>query len=206
MNKYLERTNASKPTFGDYVTLPVKCYGVPNEHFIHEVLSSPFISNSWREVPIDARDPEEHLHDTSETVISVRTQGVNPRDAHVFAVRLADVLPMKGDKWAWQESPLRSRIVELERDKKALRGIEENLREHIDIGTLQLSVATARIAELEAENNRLAELLHNELSSVEIATDLGNKRWVALNDIYENGEKHNANWCKRKAQEGLGIK
>ena len=65
---------------------------------------------------------------------------------------------------------------------------------------------TARIAELEAENNRLAELLHNELSSVEIATDSGNKRWVALNDIYENGEKHNANWCKRKAQEGLGIK
>ena len=64
----------------------------------------------------------------------------------------------------------------------------------------------ARIAELEAENNRLAELLHNELSSVEIATDLGNKRWVALNDIYENGEKHNTNWCKRKAQEGLGIK
>ena len=62
------------------------------------------------------------------------------------------------------------------------------------------------IAELEAENNRLAELLHNELSSVEIATDLGNKRWVALNDIYENGEKHNTNWCKRIAQKGLGIK
>ena len=44
---------------------------------------------------------------------------------------------------------LAARIAELERDKKALRGIEENLREHIDIGTLQLSVATARIAELE---------------------------------------------------------
>ena len=69
-----------------------------------------------------------------------------------------------------------------------------------------LRQAEKRIAELEAENNRLAELLHNELSSVEIATDLGNKRWVALNDIYENGEKHNTNWCKRKAQEGLGIK
>ena len=65
---------------------------------------------------------------------------------------------------------------------------------------------TARIAELEAENNRLAELLHNELSSVEIATDLGNKRWTALNKIYEDGEKHNTNWCKRIAQEGLGIK
>jgi len=64
----------------------------------------------------------------------------------------------------------------------------------------------ARIAELEAENNRLAELLHNELSSVEIATDLGNKRWTALNKIYEDGEKHNTNWCKRIAQKGLGIK
>ena len=69
-----------------------------------------------------------------------------------------------------------------------------------------LRQAEKRIAELEAENNRLAELLHNELSSVEVATDLGNKRWVALNDIYENGEKHNTNWCKRIAQEGLGIK
>jgi len=65
---------------------------------------------------------------------------------------------------------------------------------------------TARIAELEAENNRLAELLLNELSQVEIATDLGNKRWTALNKIYQYGEKHNTNWCKRIAQEGLGIK
>jgi hypothetical protein len=69
-----------------------------------------------------------------------------------------------------------------------------------------LSKMSIRIAELEAENNRLAELLHNELSSVEIATDLGNKRWTALNKIYEDGEKHNTNWCKRIAQEGLGIK
>ena len=114
MSKYLERTNASKPTFGDYVTLPMKCYGGPNEHFIHEVLSSPFTSNSWREVPIKAGDFEEQLHDTSEPVVAVRTQGVNPRDAHIFAVRLADVLPMKGDKWSWRESPLRTRIAELE--------------------------------------------------------------------------------------------
>ena len=114
MSEYLERTDAINPTFGDYVTLEMKCYGVPNEHFVHEVLSSPFISNSWREVPIKAGYFEEQLHDTSETVLVVRAQGVNPRDAHIFAVRLADVLPMKGDKWAWQESPLRTRIAELE--------------------------------------------------------------------------------------------
>ena len=63
-----------------------------------------------------------------------------------------------------------------------------------------------KIAQLEDELARLQERLHDELSQLEIATDLGNKRWIALNDIYENGEKHNANWCKRKAQEGLGIK
>ena len=64
----------------------------------------------------------------------------------------------------------------------------------------------ARITELEEELARLQEKLRDEMSQLKIATDLGNKRWVALNDIYENGEKHNANWCKRIAQKGLGIK
>lgn len=59
---------------------------------------------------------------------------------------------------------------------------------------------------LQAEIDRLQEKLHDELSQLEIATDLGNKRWLALNDIYKDGEKHNVDWCKRKAQEGLGIK
>ena len=65
---------------------------------------------------------------------------------------------------------------------------------------------TAELACLTEENERLSQMLHDELSQLEIATDLGNKRWLALNDIYENGEKHNSNWCKRKAQEGLSIK
>ena len=67
-------------------------------------------------------------------------------------------------------------------------------------------ILTARIAELEEENERLAQLLHDEMSQLEIATDLGNKRCAALNKIYEDGEKHNTNWCKRIAQEGLGLK
>ena len=64
----------------------------------------------------------------------------------------------------------------------------------------------ARIAELEEECASLGVRLHDEMSQLEIATDLGNKRWIALNKIYEDGEKHNTNWCKRIAQEGLGIK
>lgn len=59
-----------------------------------------------------------------------------------------------------------------------------------------------RIAELDSVKNALA----NAVIQINICTDLSNKRWEALNNIYENGEKHNANWCKRKAQEGLGIK
>jgi len=70
----------------------------------------------------------------------------------------------------------------------------------------ELADAKFDIQDVKAENERLSQMLHDELSQLEIATDLGNKRWVALNEIYEDGEKHNANWCKRKAQEGLGIK
>lgn len=62
------------------------------------------------------------------------------------------------------------------------------------------------IDKLRAEIERLTEKLHDEMSQLEIATDLGNKRWIALNEIYKNGENHNTNWCKRKAQEGLGIR
>lgn len=43
-------------------------------------------------------------------------------------------------------------------------------------------------------------------SQLYIATDLGAKRWNALNEIYEQAEKRNTNWCKRKAAEGLGVK
>jgi len=74
---------------------------------------------------------------------------------------------------------------------------------HLDCRIAQLEKENARLT---AENERLSQLLHDEISQLEIATDLGNKRWIALNQIYEDGEKHNANWCKRKAQEGLGIK
>lgn len=70
-----------------------------------------------------------------------------------------------------------------------------------------------RIDELEIELacrddtiKKLSEKLYDEMSQLEIATDLGNRRWIALNEIYNNGEKHNTNWCKRKAQEGLGLK
>ena len=100
-------------------------------------------------------------------------------------------------------------------DVKTPRSIENNNPDYYKHDELKkenaelkadLKNKNTRIAELEAENERLSQLLHDEMSQLEIATDLGNKRWTALNKIYEHGEKHNTNWCKRKAQEGLGIK
>ena len=75
-----------------------------------------------------------------------------------------------------------------------------------DVSAIGVTALIDYVEALEAELARLQEKLHDEMGQLEIATDLGNKRWLALNDIYENGEKHNSNWCKRKAQEGLGIR
>lgn len=94
------------------------------------------------------------------------------------------------------------RIAELERDKKALRGIEENLREHIDIGTLQLSVATARIAELKAYIDQLIEIGSWAITGMTITTsyspgvlqDLAEKKsddWYALIKNLEECDKEN---------------
>ena len=109
----------------------------------------------------------------------------------IFEQKLAHVLSFnlrqKGQKKAIEEllvyfsgivgraSKAEARIAELERDKKALSGIEENLREHIDIGTLQLSAATARIAELERDKKALSgikEILreHIEVGTVQLST------------------------------------
>ncbi len=41
-----------------------------------------------------------------------------------------------------------------------------------------------------------------------IATDLGDKRWQALNVIYEYAGlgNYNIDWCKKKAASGMGLK
>lgn len=64
----------------------------------------------------------------------------------------------------------------------------------------------SRVEELERENNRLASKAHDLLSQLEIATDLGQKRWVALNEIVEHAGMKSSDWCRRIAKEGLGLK
>ena len=93
-------------------------------------------------------------------------------------------------------------FVEYEDDAKAVRDCILNYFEALD----HIEHLQKRVDELEGENSRLSVLLHDEMNQLELTIDLSNKRWIALNNIYTDGEKHNANWCKRKAQEGLGIK
>ena len=122
---------------------------------------------------------------------------------------------LKGEKNCWFpsiveiETPVETTLEEMAEILNR-RPIRESF-EHALVGASLVAAARLQdkdfeIQDLKAENERLSQMLHDELSQLEIATDLGNKRWVALNEIYEDGEKHNANWCKRKAQEGLGIK
>ena len=67
-----------------------------------------------------------------------------------------DVIELMGEL-----KSLKEYITELERDKEALSGIKEILREHIEVGTVQLSTATARIAELEKDNAEFRQLIRD---------------------------------------------
>ena len=109
MSEHLERPNMNKPVFGDFVVLEMQRHRVANEYYVHEVLSQQFYSNYWRDVPI-VSSQKETLHKTTEAVISVSNSFGLP----IFNVRVCDILPMVGDKWCWKESPLRTRIAELE--------------------------------------------------------------------------------------------
>ena len=121
-----------------------------------------------------------------------------------------DTLYMRDKDWNTRpiEDALNARIAELKAENDRLQDawfLDETI---CPDGSTRPTVSQllSRIAELEEECASLGVRLHDEMSQLEIATDLGNKRWTALNKIYEDGEKHNTNWCKRIAQEGLGIK
>ena len=84
------------------------------------------------------------------------------------------------------------------------------MNKHIDIETYNILFAERNtLADLyiktKHERDAAEKLLIQLREQLEVTTDLGEKRWQALNDIYEQAEKRTCNWCKRKAAEGLGI-
>lgn len=78
----------------------------------------------------------------------------------------------------------------------------EQLRNGID----EASAERDAIARDYDNERNAATIMRAELNEqLKIATNLGSKRWKALNEIYIGAEKRTANWCRRKAAEGLGL-
>ena len=140
-------------------------------------------------------------------------EGEEYRELVILRMRLS----ARVDSLAEELKAANARIAELDEQVAALQkyadgAMNENDDLEFRIAELEAEVTKGhelqdsycdRIAELEGKNNRLAQLLYEETSQLQIATDLGNKRWIALNDIYKNCENHNVNWCKRRAAEGF---
>ncbi|RQW19864.1 hypothetical protein EH196_06880 [Bacillus sp. C1-1] len=77
--------------FGDYVTIEQKRYGVPNEWYLHKVISS-FKSNVWVETPIDSKIKEKGHNEVKE-VLNVVCCGVD--ETKVFRVLREDCVLIK---------------------------------------------------------------------------------------------------------------
>lgn len=72
--------------FGDYVEIPQKRFGVPDEMFIHKVVGA-LESNTWVDAPIHWTR-EEKVHSKMEVVLNVICCGVD--ETQVFRVRQKD--------------------------------------------------------------------------------------------------------------------
>jgi len=80
MNKY-------SPDFGDFVTIEMKRYGVPNEMYTHKVINW-HRSNTWVDAPVQS-PATEVMHDHMEDVVSCIVQGIC--ETEVLRYRVSDV-------------------------------------------------------------------------------------------------------------------
>lgn len=71
--------------FGYYCTIEQKRYGVPNEFYRYKVIGRKK-SNSWTDVPVDARNDKESLHDDIHDVVTVVCDNLDDRTVHQFRV------------------------------------------------------------------------------------------------------------------------
>lgn len=96
MNEFTGGKRTSDIDFGDYVEIEMHRYGVPNEFYLHKVISS-FKSNSWATVPIQhgivGTGTQSILRDGIEEVLNVVCCGVD--ETKVFRVRKSDVKKVK---------------------------------------------------------------------------------------------------------------
>lgn len=71
--------------FGDFCTIEQKRYVGPNEFYGYKVVGRKK-SNAWTDVPVDARNSKETLHDHSDDVVTVICNNLDDRTVHQFRV------------------------------------------------------------------------------------------------------------------------
>lgn len=76
--------------FGDYCHIEQKRYGIPNEMYLHKVISR-LRSNAWVDVPVLVTR-QELLHDQTEDILACICCGVNEREVRNY--RESDCKPV----------------------------------------------------------------------------------------------------------------
>jgi hypothetical protein len=82
-------------SFGDYVEIEQKRYGIENEMYLHKVIGTSE-SNAWVDVPVQT-PAKETLHKEIEPVVSCICCGVC--ETEVLKYRIRDVKKAGKDKW-----------------------------------------------------------------------------------------------------------
>ena len=71
--------------FGDFCTIEQKRYVGPNEFYGYKVVGRKK-SNVWTDVPVDANNEKETLHDHLDDVVTVVCNNLDDRTVHQFRV------------------------------------------------------------------------------------------------------------------------
>jgi len=88
-------SNQPQFKFGDYALIEQKRFGVPNEMYVHKVISQ-ISSNTWVEVPVTVGKKEE-IHDHSEPVCLCICCGVDETEVRRYRVKDMQHHAVKGN-------------------------------------------------------------------------------------------------------------
>ena len=107
--------------FGDFCTIEQKRYVGPNEFYSYKVVGRKK-SNVWTDVPVDANNEKETLHDHLDDVVTVVCNNLDDRTVHQFrvsdlaSVRKAQTVP----ECTWSRN-----------DRLLVKSIREHVESHI---------------------------------------------------------------------------
>ena len=80
-----DEMDIQKIGFGDFCTIEQKRYVGPNEFYSYKVVGRKR-SNVWTDVPVDANNEKETLHDHLDDVVTVVCNNLDDRTVHQFRV------------------------------------------------------------------------------------------------------------------------